>query len=740
MKVLSDPYVIRVAIQRPLYKLLDYQCRFDPTPEIGSRIKVPLGNTRVVGILIEAHVTSQFKNLKYAIEALDQKTLFDASLYNLLTWASKYYFYPLGEVLFHALPVPLRKGKQLPKKYLWEASESGLKTTIDKLSRAPKQKEMFEVLKLSELSALQLQERFGKNWYNIIKQLEQKQLVYKREVASEYFPKVINPKVLSKKKIILTSDQKECLESISKKFKEEGTLKPILLHGITGSGKTEVYLRSVEPILGAGKQVLVLVPEIGLTPQLLFRFKEHFTQYTIISLHSSLPEGERLQAWIGARTGAVDVIIGTRSAVFTPMNNLGAIIIDEEHDASFKQQEGFLYHARDMAVKRAYNDNIPVILGSATPSLESLYNVERQGYHYLRLSRRPGKSKRPEMVIQDIRSLQLEAGVSSLMMTEMRKHLALNNQVMLFLNRRGFAPVLMCQSCGWHAVCEHCDAGMTFHAKASKVVCHHCGYENIVKPVCPSCNSDQLTTQGQGTERIEAVLNNHFPETPVIRVDKDSTAKKGALEKKLKKITLGEPAILIGTQMLTKGHDFPKLTLVGILDVDQSLFSIDYRAQERLAQQILQVAGRAGRGEDSGRVILQTSQPEHPFLVNLLSSGYYEITKDILNERNLWGYPPFGKQALIRVSANSQDAGMKFLNLLRHNLDQNISNDDALILGPMVSPMLKKANRYRFQLLLTANERGKMHRVLNMILGFLLASRKIGGIRWLIDVDPLDFT
>jgi primosomal protein N' (replication factor Y) len=314
---------------------------------------------------------------------------------------------------------------------------------------------------------------------------------------------------------------------------------------------------------------------------------------------------------------------------------------------------------------------------------------------------------------------------------------------MIFLNRRGFAPVLMCPSCGWHAACHHCEMGMTYHAAARKVICHHCGVEDQVKPTCPDCNSNKLTTQGQGTERIEQVLNSHFPETSIIRIDRDSTSKKGSLEKKLQQVHKGEPVILIGTQMLTKGHDFPKLTLVGILDVDQALFSTDYRAQERLAQQVLQVSGRAGRGEQKGRVVLQTSQPEHPLLISLLSKGYSKVSQDILNERKLWHYPPYGAQALIRVSADTEKAGMNFISKLFSSLRSQLAEEQleehVELLGPIPSPLAKRANRYRFQLLVSSNQRGQLHATIGKSLSLLVQSRRVGGVRWAIDIDPIDF-
>ncbi len=660
----QDSYsnVVRVAIQRPLYKLLDYSCDSDIQPAPGSRVKVSMGSSIITAIVVETGVESEFKSLKPIIELIDQIPLIDKHLLDLLHWSSNYYFHPLGEVLFHALPVDLRKGKSVPQIEIWKPTKKGIDLAECALKRAPKQQAMLDYLiQQTEAQASSLKQLIGDNWRSTSRELIKKELVNIEEVDPAKLKLSNNHAFSVSPPHKLTDEQQRCVTDIDEYFKESKLL-PILLHGITGSGKTEVYLSVIAPVLKSKKQVLVLIPEIGLTPQLLSRFRQYFPHSNIDCLHSGLADGERTRVWLGAKTGSIDIVIGTRSAVFTPMLKLGMILIDEEHDASFKQQEGFLYQGRDMAIKRAHNLGIPVLLGSATPSLESLYNVEKERYHYLRLSNRPGVSNPPEIALQDIRTLPLDAGISSLMMTEIRQHLDNHNQVMLFLNRRGFAPVLMCPDCGWHAVCDHCDMGMTYHAAMGKIICHHCGFEERVKTTCPDCNSTKLTTQGQGTERIEEVLNSYFPETPVIRIDRDSTSRKGSLEKKLEIVNSGEPVILIGTQMLTKGHDFPKLTLVGILDVDQALFSMDYRAHERLAQQVLQVAGRAGRGEAKGRVILQTSQPQHPMLLTLLSQGYASTAQNILNERKLWNYPPSGCQALVRVNAMDLQCALNFIN------------------------------------------------------------------------------
>ncbi|KAG1658103.1 Primosomal protein N' [Nymphon striatum] len=706
------PVVVRVAIQRPLYKLLDYSCSSKIQPEPGCRVKVSLGNSIITAIVVETGCESEFESLKPIQEIIDHSPLIDQQL--------------------------LGKERHFQKLKFGNPTSKAFELADTDLNRAPKQRLMLDYLKSNkEVQADKLKLLLGDNWRSTARELIKKELVDVNEIELEKLNLSRDGDFSVNPPHQLTDEQQQCLVEIEDNF-NQSDLRPILLHGITGSGKTEVYLSVIAPFLEAKKQVLVLIPEIGLTPQLLSRFRRYFPDSNIDCLHSGLADGERTRVWLGAKTGNIDIVIGTRSAVFTPLLNPGMILIDEEHDASFKQQEGFLYQGRDMAIKRAYDLGIPILLGSATPSLESLYNVEKGRYHYLCLNNRPGASNPPDIALQDIRTLPLDAGISSLMMTDIRQHLDNNNQVMLFLNRRGFAPVLMCQDCGWHAVCNHCDMGMTYHAAMGKVICHHCGFEERVKTTCPDCNSTKLTTQGQGTERIEEVLNTHFPEIPVIRIDRDSTSRKGSLEKKLEVVNNGDPVILIGTQMLTKGHDFPKLTLVGILDVDQALFSMDYRAHERLAQQVLQVAGRAGRGEAKGRVILQTSQPQHPMLLSLLAQGYSATAQQILNERKLWNYPPLGCQALVRVNALDLQLAQKFINTLSTDLT-SINSEKVMLLGPMPSPLARRAKRYRFQLLISAEKRGDLHGFLHSVLHIISKIRRTGGVRWVIDVDPVDF-
>ena len=736
--------ILRIAVPRPLYTLLDYRCPDDLQAQVGCRVRVPLGRSVTTGIIVEITDKSEFKKLRKVLEILDDEPLLEKGALALLYWASQYYHHPIGDVIFNAIPAPLRKGKALPQMTVWQIQSSMLSHADSLLARAHKQRQLWAFLKIrqnnEEISETQLKALLQyenlPSWRHLLKQLEQKGLLTRKKISAT-LPILLNPPPPDKE-IILTTEQQEVLLQLEAFYQEE-TVKPVLLHGITGSGKTEIYLRTIAPILQSGKQALVLVPEIGLTPQLLSRFQQYFPQYKVVSIHSGLSDTERTLVWQAAKKAEVDIIIGTRSAVFSPLANLGVIIVDEEHDSSFKQQEGFRYHGRDLAIKRAFDLAIPIILGSATPALESLQNVERKRYHYLRLNSRPGTRRRPEMLVQDIRGIALEAGISSLLLKEIKQHIDAGNQAMLFLNRRGFAPVLYCPSCGWHAVCPSCDTNMTYHASFRKTICHHCSHEEVVNKKCPNCDRTGITTQGQGTERIEKVLQTHFPDTPVVRIDRDTTSRKGSLDSKLAVVRAGKPVILIGTQMLTKGHDFPNLTLVGILDIDQSLFSMDYRAQEQLAQQIVQVSGRAGRGERKGRVLLQTSQPEHPLLTNLLGKGYLNIAKQLLSERRTWRYPPFGFQVLIRVSALDKEQGLNFLQQVVTALSTRLHQQtDVSLLGPVPSPMEKRANRYRSQLLINASSRRVLHSTLAMVITKLQAYKKPSHIRWSVDVDPLN--
>lgn len=510
----------------------------------------------------------------------------------------------------------------------------------------------------------------------------------------------------------------------------------LLLEGVTGSGKTEVYLQAIAEVVARGQQALVLVPEIGLTPQFVARFRARLGNQLALA-HSGLAEGERLNAWLAARTGEATVVIGTRSAIFTPMPRLGLIVIDEEHDGSYKQQEGFRYSARDLAIRRAQQAAVPVVLGSATPSLESLHNAQAGRYRLLHLSQRTGTAEHPPMHLIDVREQYLREGLSNALLAHMRRHLDAGGQTLLFLNRRGFAPTLLCHACGWVAVCKRCDAHMTLHRAHNRLRCHHCGAERKPETICPECKARDLLAVGQGTERVEEALLEAFPGIGIARIDRDTTRRKGALDKLLDEVHSGAARILIGTQMLAKGHDFPDVSLVAVLNADGGLFSADFRAPEHMAQLITQVAGRAGRAQRPGEVFIQTHQPHHPLLNQLIHGGYRAFARAALDERREAGYPPFGHLAVLRAEAVQAGAAMEFLQeaaVLARN--ENVSAVE--LWGPVPAPMERRAGRVRAQLLLQSNTRKPLHTLLRAWAPQLDGLGSARRARWSLDVDPQD--
>ena len=486
--------------------------------------------------------------------------------------------------------------------------------------------------------------------------------------------------------------------------------------------------------MAQGKQALLLVPEIGLAPQTVRRLRERLG-VPIEVLHSNLAEGERARAWLRMRSGDAKVVLGTRSAVFTPLPQAGLIIVDEEHDGSYKQQEGFRYHARDLALVRARALNVPVVLGSATPSLESLANVEAGRYQALHLRSRPSAAHPPQVQIVDMRAQRLDHGLSPALLHTVGETVARGEQVLVFRNRRGYAPVLFCHGCGWHAECPRCEHPLTLHAAWRRLVCHHCDQQSPVPSTCPVCGSTELKPQGQGTERLEEALIAHFPQVPVLRIDRETTRRRDAFEHLLDNLQTDAPAILVGTQMLAKGHDLPNLTLVAIVGVDEGLLSVDFRAGERLAQLVVQVAGRAGRARKPGRVLLQTHHPDHPLLRNLLAQGYAAAAKELLTERRQTGLPPYGHQVLLRCEAHQRAAVDAFLAEANAALP---ANDTLQIAGPMPAPMPLRAGRQRGQLLVESSSRRHLHAAIrpwSMQLAQLPSARKV---RWSLDVDPID--
>lgn len=534
------------------------------------------------------------------------------------------------------------------------------------------------------------------------------------------------------KPLTLNSEQKVAFTTICNSL---DTYRCFLLKGVTGSGKTEVYLQVIAQVLKNNKQVLVIVPEIGLTPQLLNRFKTRFNE-KILVLHSALNDTERQYAWQLAKENKVKLIIGTRSAIFTPMPQLGLIVIDEEHDLSLKQIEGVRYFAKDTAIMRAANAKIPIILGSATPSLESLYNCRQNKYFLLELSNKALSDSPLHYKILDIRNTKLQNGLAPESIAQIAKHIEIGNQVLVFINRRGFAPVLLCNDCGFIANCINCDTNLIYHRSQSKLICHHCGY-SITKPTCcKSCNCQNLIAVGVGTQRVFEYLSTIFPTNSIVRIDKDEVSKKNALEKKLELINKGEVQIIVGTQMLAKGHHFPNLSLVVILDVDNGFYSQDFRNLERLGQLLIQVSGRAGREKESGQVIIQTSLPNDPLLNILVQKGYDEFVNLLLEGREKASLPPYAYLAILRVEGNDEQKILKFL----YSIKEEFNIDGVKILGPAPAPIFKKNKKYRMQLMFKSNSRKDLHRGINLVKNNLKIKKTPYGINLSIDVDPLEIS
>ena len=725
--------VLKIALNAPLRRLFDYLPPHDCPPDRlrpGIRILVPFGSRRRVGILVETATASEIpaNRLRRALSIIDDDPVLDEDLLDLLCWASRYYQHPIGEVLTAALPAALRKVRPSAE------PAAGIRLTalgsgIDSdaiSSRSPAQSRMLKFLRereggceATDLAAL------GGSWRDTLKRLRNKNWIedFEWEGAPREAPAHAIPGPQ------LTAAQHEAVRSITGSL---GQFSPYLLFGVTGSGKTEVYLEAARAAAARGGQTLVLVPEIGLTPQLVDRFRQRLG-LPMALLHSGLPDSQRLAAWRDTRSGAAAVILGTRSAIFAPLSNLALIVVDEEHDASFKQQDGFRYSARDLAVLRGRRSNAPVVLGSATPSLESIYNVREGRYTQLELPHRPGSAVAPPIRTVDLKHHAATNGLSTPLVFAMKQHLDRGNQVLLYLNRRGYAPALFCGGCGWIAACRRCDAHMTLHREASQLRCHHCGATAAVAATCPECAAD-LHPVGEGTQRIEETLARLFPDEPVVRIDRDSVQRRGALEERLEAVHSGAARILVGTQMLTKGHDFPNVTLVGIVNADQGLFGTDLRASERLAQTILQVAGRAGRADKPGEVLLQSQYPDHPLLQRLLTTGYRGFAEAALSEREAAAWPPFTYLALLRAEASAMEAPLNFLRAARAKAEHFAL--PVTLLGPAPAPMQRRAGRFRAQLLLQADTRGPLQSLLRPWVEQLAELPSANKVRWAVDVDP----
>ena len=729
--------LIEVLVPIPLMEKFSYLAPKDDQAPLkqGSRVLVPFGRRTLVGIIwnFSKKDSSDPRKYKHIIKVLDDRPLLDSHSMDLAEWASRYYHYPLGEIISYFFPPSLRKGKEASfkeSKYL-ELTSKGSFLKEEDLARAPGQKKLVSLLKeKKELSAKSAKAYGISN--AVINGLEQKGYISKFSRELSPYKKVKDNKLLPSKK--LNKEQVEAVKSIKGSQDKNQTF---LLDGITGSGKTEVYLQAIQDVVNNGKQALILIPEIGLAPQAEERFKEYFGD-RVMSFHSAKNDREKVDAWLGASRGLVDIIIGTRSSVFLPMKNLGIIVVDEEHDLSFKQMDKFRYSARDMALYRAKLEKIPVVLASATASLETLKNAQEGKYKVLKLSQRATGASLPAFQAVDLRGKELNEGLSSELLEATQSELSKGNQVLIFLNRRGYAPSMICKVCGWISNCERCDALMTVHKNPLKLHCHHCEAQKAYPNKCPSCDSNDFLTYGFGTERLEEFLHNRFPGVTTLRIDSDSTKKKETLNEYFHEIRKGNPLILLGTQLLAKGHHFPEVTLVGIVDADSGLFSADFRGSERVAQLLTQVSGRAGRDKKPGRVILQSYCPDHPQIEEIVTGSYEKFTKKLLEERKASKIPPFSYQAKIFAESPKSLTSRDFiLNLLnKSKIDEKLKSN-LRIIGPLPSIMEKKSGVFRWELSIFSTNRSNLHKFLDVMQSRLYHPKLSKSVRWSIDVDPL---
>ncbi|MEC5209442.1 primosomal protein N' (replication factor Y) [Psychrobacter sp. PL15] len=749
--------LVQVALPVPLYRVFDYSVSADSSaiPGIGSRVEVSFGRQTLIGIVI-AHITQADSSvpsnkLKPINQSLDAEPILDSKMLKLAYWLARYYHYPLGDVLAVMLPSLIRQGKPLDLlithwRILPHINDDDFR------ANANKQKQQFDMLKLhgergasEEVLLLEGMQRA------FLKTLEDKGLI-ERYIQPKTTPTAVT---LAKMPLDMNTEQKLAVEAIIAAH-SAGRYSGILLNGITGSGKTEVYLQAMQTVLEAGQQVLILVPEIGLTPQTRARFASRFAAQ-IVLLHSGMTNTYRMQGWQDCRTGHAQIIIGTRSAVLYPFANLGLIIVDEAHDASYKQQDTLRYHAADVALYRGLQCNVPVVLGTATPTLEHLKLVDDGKLIECQLRTRPGNANPATMQLIDARlqsthqqaqddGARYDTGLTDALIGAIRQTLEAGNQVLIFLNRRGYAPVLLCEACGWQADCPRCDAHLTVHYSSqaqhsSYLKCHHCDWQAYIPAACPDCSSQNLNAKGMGTTRLSENLHAIFanPQTskdlyPIIQIDRDTTRRKDSWEKIYQQINQGQPAILVGTQMVAKGHHFPDVTLVCLPNADRGFLSADFRSPEHTAQLMIQVAGRAGRGDKAGRVLIQTLQPDNPLLLKLVKDGYLPFARELLQERKMMGLPPYSHAALIRCEGKTLAATTQ---ALKDAIASLPAAHHLAVLGPIDAPMSKKNSRYHSQLLLLAKDRQQLHRVLSHWWQPVLAMPSSKYLKLTLDIDPV---
>lgn len=731
--------IIQVALPQPLRKLFDYT--LPPTLAhhaiaAGQRVKVPFGKQEIIGVVMGSSFMSEhpLSKLRPISAILDPNPIIPPNLIQFCLWAADYYHHPIGEIIALTLPPLLRKQSGTThekKEEYWRTTSEGQVCDPLTLKRSPKQMQALIYLQ-QQSTGIALHELSQQNFKrDVLLKLQEKALVQQYFMDALSIP---HNELTNHEALTLSTEQSFAVNYIKDHLHH---FVPFVLDGITGSGKTEVYLQSIYQVLLQAKQALVLVPEIGLTPQTVACFQNRFPYIQIAIFHSNLSDKERYQQWQAVQSGRARIIIGTRSALFTPMPELGIIIIDEAHDASFKQQDGLRYSARDLALKRAQLHNIPIVMGSATHTLETLLQIKKQRFIHLPLTQRTLQAQLPNFQVVDLRKQKNREGLALETQTAIAEHLSAGNQVLLFLNRRGYAPTLLCHDCGWIAGCKRCDARLTVHYDPYQLHCHHCNTMHIAAGKCGNCASINLISMGAGTERIENYIQTLFPTYTTIRIDRDTTRTKQAFDHYLKSIHQGEAQILIGTQMLAKGHHFPNVTLVCILNVDQGLCSPDFRASEQLAQLITQVAGRAGRSAKKGHVILQTHYPDNPLLLTLLTQGYHAFANIALEERQIAQLPPFSVHAVIRGSSPQLELTIEFLQKIRI-LAENLNLSDFQIIGPMPAVMSKRAGMYRALLLFQSANKITLQNNLKQLIQAMEQQKLRSKVRWHLDIDPID--
>lgn len=726
--------ILKVALDVPLDRLFDY---LDGgfSVQVGQRVVVPFGRRNVVGVVIEKSDSSEFalEKLKTIIQVFDDELPIDTSTFSLLKFCADYYQYPFGQALLASLPTRLRQTEPAVsrKQYLYSLTPEGIGADPDLIpARQSVQRKVFAALKQSTLSESALKE-ISASWRQAIEAFRVQGWVHAEQVLAGF-----KSAMQAAPPPPLNDEQQVAVNAVTE---AANTFKPFLLHGITGSGKTEVYMQILQQALADNDgQALVLVPEINLTPQLEARFRNRLPHLPLVSLHSNLGESERLQNWRLAQSGQARIIIGTRLAVFTPIPNLKIVMVDEEHDGSYKQQDSMRYHARDVAMVRAQRSKVPIVMGSATPALETWHNAQSGKYTLLSLnSRAVAQSALPNIRCIDTTKQESTNGLTQVLVHAMRERLAKGEQSLLFINRRGYSPVLLCSACHWIAPCMRCSSRLVVHLKQGRLRCHHCGHEQKIVRQCPSCGNADLHPTGHGTQRLEETLKTLFPEARIQRVDRDSTSRKEALNDILTAVHDNEIDILIGTQMLAKGHDFPNLTLVGVIDTDSALFSPDFRAAERLFAQLMQVSGRAGRAEKPGEVLIQTAFPSHHLFNALRTQDYPAYAQTLLQEREMAQFPPYCYLALIKAESTQYREVEQFLNFA-FELARQLS-DQVLTYDPMRAQMEKLKGMERGHILMQATQRGALQKLLAALTPQLRASKLAAKVRWNIDVDPMEF-